>query len=328
MQGLPYGINDLCSKPIKRGELIRCPVIGCDQWLKPPSRKPKYSGDVCSKHQIRVHRGGGYSYADYRRNLIVPVPDVEKILQCDFKFDTSRKRLSSSASEDTLSANVFISLFHHGLLHRVVHLITGIQTRREPRLYLWGIEVGTQYAEPWRLLQDAREQLEKDLLPPGRPQTEPDISLWAPHEYLIHIEAKNSSPNTYLRHDTTKLLDLTLGQFVEIYSRDDSRLIDWAEARRRDELPGQLLRNLQFADLQAKMDHDQTAPYVANLVREGYETSVCAPVLTLMKQDMQGSFEQLTWEAIWRLAKEHDVQPLCRYMEQKTLRFKPAFKIS
>jgi hypothetical protein len=324
---LPYGLNELVHK-IQRGPdgtSLFCPVRGCGHLLTPPKRKgPR--GTVCPVHGIRGHTSGTYSYADPTRNIIIAPEEIRSLYNSGAKFD-SIARLGLESSEDCLSWNVWRSLQREGLLHRVVELITGETTAREPRMFLWGIEVGGEAIKPWSLLQKARQYLEADLLPVGRPQTEPDIALWEPGRYLINIEAKLASPNSFLVHDKTKLLDLTLGQFVQIYSKGASRLLDWDEARSRDRLPGQLIRNLRFADLQALMDSDDTEPYVVNLVREGYEHEICEPVLTLLHADHRGRFERLTWETIYGLARTHSLQPLCQYMENKTVRLKRAFKI-
>lgn len=321
----PYGINDLCSKLTMRGQQARCPVLGCEHWLNPPSRNPRHAGDVCPQHGLRAHRSGTYSLADYRRNLIIDGAFFDsEIRHHPFKYESHRFGLE--CSEDALTWNVFRSLQRHQQLGRVVELVTGIRPSQEPRLFLWGLELGEKAVTPWELLIQARDRFESDL-PVQRPKTEPDIGLWLPGEAVVLIEAKFCSKNPTYRRDRTKLLDLTLGQLLQIYQWEGMRLLSLEEARKRDEIHYQLWRNLTFASWMAKLDSDATKAYVGNLVREGHETDVCEPVLTLMHSDRRDRFEQITWEQLYQIAKEAELGRLCRYMEQKTARLKPAFEI-
>lgn len=321
----PYGITDLCSKLTVRGKQVRCPVVGCDHWLRPPSRKPKAAGDVCPDHGLRAHRSGTYSLADYRRNLIIDAAFFDsEIRYHPFKYESHRFGLE--CSEDALTWNVFRNLQKHGQLRRVMQLITGIMPKAEPRLFLWGLQLGECSVSPWQLLVEARDRFEHDL-PVQRPKTEPDIALWVPGEALVLIEAKFTSSNPTYRVDRTKLLDLTIDQLLQIYQWKGMRLLSLEEARRRDEIHYQLWRNLIFSEAMATHDSSVTKAYVANLVREGSEAEVCEPVLTMMNPDRRDRFEQVTWEQLYQIAKEAGMGQLCRYMEAKTARLKPAFNI-
>lgn len=326
MQRFPYGVNDLVQRlrPAPDGQSIYCPVRGCNHALTPPARNG-VRGTVCPEHQLRVHRSGTYSMADYRRNLIVDGDFFHsEIRYHPFKYESHRFGLE--CSEDALTWNVFRSLQRHGQLSQVVELVTGLNPSSEPKLFLWGLELHGNTVTPWQHLIEARDRFESDL-PMQRPMTEPDIGLWVPGQITLLIEAKFCSNNPTYRVDRTKLLDLTIGQLLQIYQWEGMQLLSLEEAQRREQLHYQLWRNLIFAEWMAGLDSKNTQPYVANLVREGYEAEVCEPVLTMMNRNRRDRFEQITWEQLYRLAVGACMTDLCRYIEQKTARLKPAFKI-
>lgn len=330
MQNLrdPYGINELDRKlrKCKKTGRIQCPVKGCNQWLRPPTRKPKFSGDVCCEHGIVAHKSATFSYADYRRNMLIDADYFEQHIRYHpFKYESHRFGLEGS--EDCLSWAVFRSLQHAGCLSDVVELCTGIKPNQEPRLFLWGLELKPEGVEPWDLLIKARRQFESDL-PVDRPKTEPDIALHVPGQFLVMCEAKFLSKNPYYVRDTeTKLLDLTIDQLVQIYQWPGMRFLDATEASKRDTLPYQLYRNACFADLQSQIDSPSTQGYVVNLVRHGFESGVCESMLTLMPFEYRDRFEQITWEQLYDIARRRGVDDLCRYMLNKTAKLKPAFKL-
>lgn len=323
----PYGVNDLERRLIwsKHADRIRCPVLRCRQWLKPPTRKPKFSGEPCPDHGIVVHSSGTYSYVDYRCNLPIDSDYFERHIRWNrWKYECWR--MGSECSEDAVTWVVFRALQRAGVLAEVVKLCTGHKPTREPRLFLWGLELKPDMVEPWSLLIAARNRFERDL-PVDRPKTEPDIALYVPGEILLLIEAKFTSRNPIYRRDHRKLLDLTLGQLIQIYQWPEMRLLDVQEASRRDVIHYQLWRNLIFADFMAQQDSPDTLCCVANLVRDGLEAEVCEPMLTLMPADYRSHFEQVTWEQLFTIAEKAGALDLCRYMLNKTARLKPALKL-
>jgi hypothetical protein len=285
-------------------------------------------GEVCPDHGIRVHGGGTYTYEDYRRNLVVDADYFENhIRRNPFKYECHR--FGQERSEDAVSWNVFRSLQRAGCLHLVAKLITGIENPSEPRLFLWGLELQADGAEPWDLLLYARDRFERDL-PVSRPKTEPDIALFLPGEYLCLIEAKFTSINgVYERDRKTKLFDLTIDQLVKIYQDKSLKILKHDEAGIRDTIHYQLWRNMIFAEWMAMGDGPKTRAYHASLVRQGFEGDVCEEFVTLLNSDFQDRFEQITWEQIYAIATRHRpaLNHLCRYFESKTERLERAFKI-
>ncbi len=326
---LPYGVDDL-DPNIQRdasSERVCCYVRGCKHWVLPPKRK-KGTGEVCPEHGIYCHKTGTYRYAEPQRNIIAR-PDFfrEHIVGHEFKYESHR--LGQECSEDAVSWNVFVSLQEAGCLSRVAELMTGERHEAEPRLLLWGIEIGRDSAEAWDLLVQARERFESDL-PVERPLTEPDIALHLPGEYLLLIEAKFTSKNGfYERHNPKKLVDLTLDQLITIYRDPELQILDCELAHKRDRIPYQLWRNMIFAEWMARKDSRSTKAYHVNLVRQGSEEQVCEEFLGVVRPAYHDRFEQVTWEQLYALADQHrpGLDRLCRYLEQKTARLRPAFQI-
>jgi hypothetical protein len=183
--------------------------------------------------------------------------------------------------------------------------------------------------KPWDLLIKSRDRFEDDL-PVSRPKTEPDIALFLPGRYLILIEAKFTSRNgVYKRAPKPgRLVDLTLDQLIRIYQDPDLVTLDYEAANHRAEVHYQLWRNLIFAEYMARLDSPTTGWFHVNLVRAGFEEEACEAMLTLMRPGQQHRFEQITWEQLYELAEGDDsLSRLRRYMEQKTERLRPAFKI-
>lgn len=322
-----YGLDQL-DRTIRKdpsGSKLKCVVKGCYHWLRPPTRKG-CRGDVCPEHGIRVHSSGTFSYADERRNLLDPEYFSVHIRHHPFKLETHR--FGQENSEDALSFNVFRELQRAACLKEVVKLCTGISIQSEPNLLLWGLHIGENGVEPWDLLTKARDRFESDL-PVERPKTEPDIALFVPGQLILLIEAKFCSRNTfYVRDRKTKLFDLTFDQLLNLYQDPSLRILDYAEAHRRDRIFHQLWRNMTFAEWMAAKDGAGTEAFHANLVREGCEQEVCSEFLSVMRSEHCHHFEQVSWEQIYQIAARCGLTRLCRYLEGKTTRLKPAFRIA
>lgn len=328
---LPYGVRDLDPQVQCLGILpkrVRCYVRGCKQILRVPSRWDK--GDVCPDHGIRCHYSSAsatYAYADASRNAIAS-PDLlaARIIRHPFKYESHR--LGSERSEDMLSWNVFRSLQEAGGLGMIARLITGDSCPVEPTLYLWGICLTDDEFKPSEMLIAARERFESNL-PVDRPKTEPDIMLHLPGRYLILIEAKFTSANTWYEKGPRKdATSLTLEELLTIYHDPALRILDHQRARSASRVHYQLWRNMFFAEWMAKDDHPRTKAYHVNLVRAGYEKATAEEFSRLLRPEFKERFRRLTWEDIYRLClKQPHLGRLCRYFETKTAGLMPAFHL-
>jgi hypothetical protein len=298
---LPFGTQDLDPRvvfdpgPPRR---VRCYVQGCNHWLQTPTQADR--GEVCPAHGIRCHHssyGSTYTYLDARRNITVD-PDVlaTRIVGHPFKYESHR--LGYERSEDALTWNVFRSLQATGRLHQVARRITGLDVTEEPRLFLWGIELTGDSFAPWDLLIAARARFESRL-PVVRPRTEPDIALFQAGLYLVLIEAKFTSPNTFYENGPrADARSLTKNELIRIYHDPALRILDTHRAAAADLVYYQLWRNMVFAEWMARSDESSTEAYHASLTRAGFEVESCAHFRRMVRDEFSQRFVHLTWEEL------------------------------
>ncbi len=198
----------------------------------------------------------------------------------------------------------------------------------EPFLYLWGICLTEDAFDPWNLLIAARKRFESNL-PVERPLTEPDIGLFLPGRYLILIEAKFTSPNTfYQRGPRQDAHSLTLQELLEIYHDPRLRILDHRRACSAPRVSYQLWRNTVFAEWMGREDHPKTRAFHVNLTRKGHERSSAAEFHSLLNPDFNDRFRKLSWETIYRACcQQPQLSRLCRYLESKTAGLARAFNI-
>jgi hypothetical protein len=328
---LPYGIDDLDPRidvVSQHPRTVRCYVRGCQHQLQTPRRG--YRGTACPEHGIYCHHssyGSTYNYRSVRRNIIASRElFARRIVGHPFKFESHR--LGLERSEDTLSWNVFRSFAEARQLAKIAQAITGTTLEYEPHLYLWGISACDDEFTSWPLLVAAREHFESNL-PVERPLTEPDIALHLPGKYLILIEAKFTSPNTFYRTGPRKDDgSLTLAELLSIYHDSRLEILDHGQAAQVDRVAYQLWRNTVFAEWMAREDHPKTKAYHVNLVRSGYEQDTADEFAGLVSDDHKDRFCRLTWERIYELTDGvSDLAHLRRYFETKTAGLAKAFRL-
>ena len=328
---LPYGTEDLDPVVVAYHEngvrRVRCYVRGCPHILRVPTRHDR--GEVCPDHGIRCHNssyGATYSYVDVRRNIIAsPGLFATRIVGHPFKYESHR--LGYEKSEDALSWNVFRSLQEAGCLAELRFRMTGEDHAAEPQLFLWGINVTDDRCEPWDLLIAARERFESHL-PVVRPKTEPDIGLYLPGKYLILIEAKFTSPNTYYERGPRKdRQSLTFDELLNIYSDPSLEILDIEKARSQQRIYYQLWRNMVFAEWMAKIGSTGTIAYHVNLLRESSCDQLPVAFSRLVRDRHSNRFLPYTWEEIFR-GTESELTILASYTLTKTASLLPAFQTS
>lgn len=330
---LPYGTSDVdpeivCDPgPPKR---VRCYVRGCRHMLLVPGRKHN-RGAVCPEHGIRCHHssaGATYVFADVRQNIIAAADlFAQRVVGHPFKYESHR--LGAERSEDALSWNVFRSLYQAKQLASLAQRITGIASRIEPYLYLWGLEINDDCLQPWHLLIEARRRFESNL-PVDRPLTEPDIALHLPGKYLLLIEAKFTSSNTfYERGPRRDSRSLTCDELLRIYRDPQLELLDTSKADESKRVFNQLWRNMIFAEWMSRVDHPGTKAYHINLVRREAEIDNCHEFRKLLRPEFADHFQRWTWEQLYELAAGHpSLLRMRQYLETKTAGLRQAFEIA
>jgi len=165
--------------------------------------------------------------------------------------------------------------------------------------------------------------------PVERPLTEPDIALHLPGRYLILIEAKFTSPNTYyVPAKRAKPSDLLLAELVDLYQDPGLQMLDVEKAARAPRVYQQLWRNLTFAEWMGRQDQPRTKAYHVNLIRQGYDQASADEFSGLVRAEFLDRFQQITWESIYKtVADAPSLITLRRYLERKTAGLRPAFQI-
>ena len=329
---LPFGLEDLDSDKARQPTdltLVRCYVRGCSRVLARPARGKR--GQACPEHGIYCHRsyaGGTYSYADAPRNIIAGAEQFRQgILRHPFKYESHR--MGQERSEDAVSWNVFRSLQETHRLADFVRLATGESHTTEPQLFLWGIRLTADAFDAWPLLIAARKRFESNL-PVDRPQTEPDIALHLPGKYLILIEAKFTSPNTYYKRGPRKdKSSLTLDELLSLYDEPQHEILNREAAAAVDRIFYQLWRNTVFAEWMAQFDGPYTKAYHLNLVRTGYERETAMEFARLITPGFEDRFNQITWEQIfaWSSGDER-LTTMSQYLRTKTAGLTKAFNVN
>jgi len=329
---LPFGIKDLDPDPARQPKdqsLARCYVRDCRNVLARPARGKR--GQVCPEHGIYCHRsyaGGTYSYAEAGQNIIVGTEQFrQRIVRHPFKYESHR--MGQERSEDAVSWNVFRSLQEAGRLADFVRLATGENYPPEPQLYLWGICVTDDEFDAWPLLIAARNRFENNL-PVDRPKTEPDIALHLPGKYLILIEAKFTSPNTFYKRGPRKdKSSLTLDELLSLYDEPQHEILNREAAREVDRIFYQLWRNMVFAEWMAQFDGPCTKAYHLNLVRAGYEQENATEFARLITPGFEDRFNQITWEQIHAWSTGDDrLTTMSQYLRSKTAGLTKAFNVN
>jgi hypothetical protein len=226
-----------------------------------------------------------------------------------------------------LSFNVFRSFQEAGLLNYIGRHITGLDEEDEPRLFLWGIELSEDSLRPWDLLIGARERFERQL-PVKRPYTEPDIGLYLPGRYLILIEAKFTSPNSYYADGPRKdSQSLTKNELLDIYSDRSLRYLDQELAAASESVFYQLWRNVVFSEWMARKAQAGTQAYFANLTRRFCETESFNHFRVMLRPEFAGRVAHICWEDLHVIASlgGSRLSILQEYLLTKTANLLPAF---
>jgi hypothetical protein len=272
--------------------------------------------------------GSTYSYPQTRRNIIASADlFATRLIGHPFKYESHR--LGQENSEDALTWNVFRSLQEAGELHEIARWITGQDIPTEPFLFLWGIGLHQDTFKPWDLLIEARERFESNL-PVSRPLTEPDIALLLPGRYLVLIEAKFTSPNTFYTNGPRKdASSLTKAELLNLYRDRDLRILDWEMAMASERVYYQLWRNMVFAEWMAGRDQKSTRAYHVSLTRAGSENDSCDHFREMVRPEYRDRFVHIAWEDIYyQCARDNRrLERLQRYLETKTAGLKRAFRL-
>jgi hypothetical protein len=233
-------------------------------------------------------------------------------------------RLGNEGSEDALTWNVFVPLFHLGLLPALLEQLDLDRTMSEVELYLWGNRIlktpGTKMV--WDNLARVRDALERGT---GFP-TEPDIILRVPGRLLVLIEAKFGSSNATLFHKEDRFggVDEFLARYPAREGSEDPIDRKWIEEQAPKCVLEQLVRNVVFATHLAEKGERMI---VLNLVRGSDEITVENRFRKHLVRQGPVEFRRATWESFWPIfARAGDnATPVLNYLANKSLGLEVAF---
>jgi hypothetical protein len=283
---------------------------------------------VCPDHGIRVHCSGTFTYQDPTRNFIVHPDLVKRIIRSPDKFESGR--LGFERSEDAVTLNVFRSFQEAGCLNEIARLITGLEVTDEPELYLWGLRLTDDSLDVWPLLQAARERFER-VLPVARPHTEPDAILFQDGAYVILIEAKLTSPNTFYTDGPRRdAQSLTKEELLTLYHDPVCQILDLDKAKAAEVVFYQCWRNTIFSEWMAHRAKPGTKAYFCNLVRAGHEIDSFELFNQIVRPEFANRVTRIRWEDLYLLACIHGdrLLRLREYMATKTCNLQPAFLLA
>jgi hypothetical protein len=283
---------------------------------------------VCPVHGIRVHQSGTFTYRDPTRNFIIDAGLVRRVISHPGKFESHR--LGYEKSEDAVTLNVFRSFQEAGCLNEIARLITGLDVREEPELYLWGLNLTDDSLDVWPHLEAARERFER-VLPVSRPLTEPDAILLQDGAYVILIEAKLTSPNPhYLDGPRKDGQSLTKDELLTLYHDPLCQILDLEKARASELVAYQCWRNVVFSEWIASRASPGTRAFFANLTRAGYEIDSFERFHQLVRPEFANRVTRIRWEDLYLLACIHGdrLLRLREYMATKTCNLQPAFLLA
>lgn len=324
---MPYGLQEVNPVLVSKEDKIRCCVAACEHFLMPPRRGQ--AGEVCPDHGVYTHRSGTYTYPkqEAEKNIIEDRPLFNKLNNHPFKFES---RCQNECSEDAVSYNVMASYKKAGLLHELVHTITGQEVQeKDVKLYLWGIDTDSQ--KPWEMLIAARNRFERGL-PQGRPFSEPDIMLRTPDHFII-VEAKLTSPNSYVAPGENRKSPISLTHEEVLTRYDTSDLffrrstLNLEQAKTRP-FPQQLLRYWQLGEWMRFMA-DVPQFWLVNLTRMCHEVQSQDDFRALLHPNDRERFQVLSWEQIYHMTMphRHQLSRLRTYLENKTVGLRQCFAL-
>ena len=323
---LPWGLKQLRSQ-INTDDQARllCLHMECDHYLIPPSKE--YPGDVCPVHHIRCHVSGTYTYRKEEawRNVVANRSLFEQLNSHPFKWES---RTHYESSEDAMSASVLLSFKEAGLLHLIVHWITGQAVdEKDVELFMWGISVDS--LQPLDLLIAARNRFERGL-PQGRPASEPDIMLRVRGKLFLILEAKFGSHNSFVipGEGRKSPISLTHDEVLNRYNDLSLKMLDRAKGKDAP-VPQQLWRYAVLGEWMTTLGDPEATFYLVNLVRKGHEVQSQDTFRDLIHEPCRERFQVLTWEDLYTLSsfERKKLARLRCYLENKTLKLRQAFDL-
>lgn len=227
-------------------------------------------------------------------------------------------RFGNENSEAALTWNVFRTLQEVGRLGAVIRALTGFDPATEPDLFYGGRRITLETADAWEELSTTLARLEPDVTP----HVTPDVSLHVPGFGWILIEA-SFGPSSDAFDDPAGI-----EEFLGRYASACPGLFDVERIRstRLRDVPPLLLRTLAIVH---SLRAGRERAVVVALVRESETADVERRVDRCLAGSADVEFHRVTWESLYRSLDADDpaLEPLRRYLEDKSFGLRPAFAL-
>jgi hypothetical protein len=341
--GQYFDIRNIASP---MGALGTCPVTGCTAILG--IADSQWGGlPYCPVHRIRIHAKTRtfvyYNGPDENskrdaalRNILFERDYFERhILGHAAKAESYR--ICHETSEDALTWNVYSRMASRRMLASLISTFTGLCSKNEPELYLWGLKVCLQDSSRPKLfpaLDCARARFEKGIT---KFLTEPDIILYVPGQVLVLVEAKFTSGNTIAStsasHDVDGEKPKSREGILKRYSSTELPA-DAAQSQPTSTcFYSQLYRNLVFAMFMASELNVRWG--LVNLVCEKHShhqpdfQNPTEFIRSVLPEKLHNRFLFYSWERLFadHVAKATELKDLAEYMVNKSAHGIKAFTV-
>lgn len=204
-------------KPIRPivGELVQCPVKGCEKEGPLRSKADRINEErfLCLKHRIYITKNT-FIYKEENDNFLWNCEEDSVILNKIKTVKRETHRLGHENSEDAVTWNVFRYLERNGLLESYLEAISG-RKQHNPEVIYWTYSKGN--GGVWVPMKNAWVHFEKSS---RNHRTEPDVIIKTDDAVFL-VEAKlNSSNYSYPENQRVKEKYMADGWFGTVFKKD------------------------------------------------------------------------------------------------------------
>lgn len=321
-----FGLEELGKKIDVKGDMIICPVVGCEAQVKKMTkgvlksldaylgkgkgREEDFEQYLCKEHKIYI-TPTTFIYEDLKDNSLWHDAEDKDLLGKIIEHKRVKGQLHHDNSEDAVTWNVFGFLERSELLSEFLSKLCNSPVAN-PEIIYWSYSQSQQNV--WNELQNARKEFEES---PQR-SSEPDIIVRSDDAiFFIEAKLKASSKTDFNKSHTPK----DKKERIERYSRGD-RFLKRPVEEIIDAGYYQLMRFWVIgASIAERLNLEF---YLVNLVLSGKEEDIERDFKGYIKEDQSRQFVRITWEDIYQhisssVLSGRDKDMIIRYFKNKTV---------
>lgn len=320
-----FGLEELKEKIEVKGDMIICPVIGCENQVKKMKRRVLKSLDaylekreagkegfeqyLCKEHKIYI-TPTTFIYEDLKDNLLWYDAEDKDLLGKIIKHKRVKAQLHHDNSEDAVTWNVFRFLERSKLLSEFLSKLCNSPVAN-PEIIYWSYSQSQQGV--WNELKKARAEFGEI---PQR-GSEPDLIVNS-DDALFFIEAKLTATNETTPSNPKELKRYLTGgnNWYNVVFKSDYQTI--ANKEKKYELLRFWLLGTWIAK-QQDLDF-----YLVNLVLSERERDIEAIFKKHIHENQRRNFVRIAWEDIYQhisssVLSGRDKDKIMRYFKNKTV---------